>query len=83
MSNSIRNYDPNDDPVTYSASGLPEGLSINVRTGLISGTVELRPDRSADNHSPRRDDDVQPDLLIDPPDHNPDHPPGPPTGTDP
>ena len=26
-------------PLTYSASGLPDGLSINVNSGLISGTV--------------------------------------------
>ena len=26
-------------PVTYSASGLPDGLSINTTTGLISGVV--------------------------------------------
>jgi len=30
--------DPNGDTLTYSASGLPPGLSINVLTGLISGT---------------------------------------------
>ena len=30
--------DPNGDPLTYSASGLPPGLSINPANGLISGT---------------------------------------------
>jgi YVTN family beta-propeller protein len=30
--------DPNSDPLTYSASGLPPGLSINDASGLISGT---------------------------------------------
>ena len=29
------------DPLTYSASGLPAGLSINASTGLISGTVAV------------------------------------------
>jgi len=31
--------DPNGDSLTYSASGLPPGLSINASTGLISGTI--------------------------------------------
>jgi len=31
--------DPNGDVLSYSASGLPPGLSINSSTGLISGTV--------------------------------------------
>src|SRR5262249_47491931 len=31
--------DPNGDTLTYSASGLPPGLSINASTGLISGTL--------------------------------------------
>jgi YVTN family beta-propeller protein len=30
--------DPNSDPLAYSASGLPPGLSINTSNGLISGT---------------------------------------------
>jgi hypothetical protein len=30
--------DPDGDPVTFSASGLPPGLSINPATGVISGT---------------------------------------------
>ncbi|HEY5810073.1 MAG TPA: galactose oxidase-like domain-containing protein, partial [Povalibacter sp.] len=30
--------DPNEDPLGYSASGLPQGLSLNRSTGLISGT---------------------------------------------
>jgi hypothetical protein len=29
--------DPDNDPLTYSATGLPSGLSINTNTGLISG----------------------------------------------
>ena len=32
-------YDPDDDPLTYSAVGLPPGLTINSNTGLISGTI--------------------------------------------
>lgn len=31
--------DPNGTPVTFSASGLPPGLSINANSGVISGTV--------------------------------------------
>jgi hypothetical protein len=31
--------DPNSDPLTFNATGLPNGLSINPSTGLISGTV--------------------------------------------
>ena len=31
--------DPDGDPLTYSATGLPDGLSINASTGLISGTL--------------------------------------------
>ena len=31
--------DPNGDPLTFSATGLPPGLSINPSTGLISGTI--------------------------------------------
>ncbi|WP_299397240.1 putative Ig domain-containing protein [uncultured Gelidibacter sp.] len=31
--------DPDEDGLTYSASGLPNGLSIDTTTGLISGTI--------------------------------------------
>src|SRR4029077_10899789 len=31
--------DPDGDPLTYSATGLPEGLTISAATGLISGTL--------------------------------------------
>ena len=31
--------DPDSDPLTYSASGLPSGLLINTTSGVISGTV--------------------------------------------
>src|SRR6202040_97471 len=31
--------DPDGDPVTYSATGLPAALTINAATGLISGTL--------------------------------------------
>ncbi len=32
--------DPNGDPLSYSATGLPPGLSINPNTGLILGTID-------------------------------------------
>ncbi|MEM7333788.1 MAG: putative Ig domain-containing protein [Chloroflexota bacterium] len=35
----IEASDPTNDPLTYEATGLPTGLSINATTGLISGTV--------------------------------------------
>ena len=31
--------DPNGDPLTFSASNLPQGLSIDPATGLISGAI--------------------------------------------
>ena len=31
--------DPDGDPVTYSAVGLPLGLTLDAATGLITGTV--------------------------------------------
>ena len=31
--------DPDEDPLTYSATGLPDGLSIDPSSGLISGTI--------------------------------------------
>ena len=31
--------DPDGDPLTYAATGLPDGLSINTSSGLISGTL--------------------------------------------
>ena len=31
--------DPNNDPITFSAAGLPHGLSLNAQTGLISGSL--------------------------------------------
>src|SRR5262249_17356754 len=35
----IQASDPDGDPLTFSATGLPTGLSINPTTGLISGTL--------------------------------------------
>ncbi len=33
--------DPDGDPLTYAATGLPAGLSINTSTGLITGTIDF------------------------------------------
>ena len=33
--------DPDGDTLTYSATGLPAGLSINATTGVISGTLAI------------------------------------------
>ena len=44
----IQATDPDGDPLTFAASGLPDGLSINVLTGLISGTLT---DVSSGTHS--------------------------------
>ena len=38
LSLQINATDSDNDPLTYSATGLPTGLSINVSTGLITGT---------------------------------------------
>jgi hypothetical protein len=35
----LSGYDADGDTVTYSATGLPSGLSINTTTGIISGTL--------------------------------------------
>ena len=35
----VQAISPHGDPLTYSASGLPDGLSLNTSTGLITGTV--------------------------------------------
>jgi putative Ig domain-containing protein len=82
VSNPIRNIDPDDESVTYSSSGLPEGLAINPRTGVISGTIDLRPARPTEEGSPGRDEDVKPDILIDPPQPDPDEPQQPPGSAD-
>src|SRR5207237_204688 len=42
--------DSDSDPLTYSADGLPAGLSINSSTGVISGTVDNQA-ASADAYS--------------------------------
>jgi hypothetical protein len=39
VSLAITATDVDGDPLTYSATGLPDGLSINPATGLISGTI--------------------------------------------
>ena len=39
VSLAIQATDADGDPLTYSASGLPLGLSVNATTGLISGTI--------------------------------------------
>jgi hypothetical protein len=35
----VRGTDPESDPLTYGATGLPSGLTINPTTGVISGTI--------------------------------------------
>ena len=37
----IQASDPDGDPLTYSATGLPSGLTMNVSSGLIAGTISL------------------------------------------
>ncbi len=37
----VQASDPDGDPLTYSATGLPSGLTMNVSTGLIAGTISL------------------------------------------
>ena len=39
MSLQLAASDPDGNPLTYSATGLPAGLGINPNTGLISGTL--------------------------------------------
>lgn len=39
VSLAITASDADNDPLTYSATGLPDGLSINASTGVISGTI--------------------------------------------
>src|SRR5262249_10803805 len=41
-------HDNDNDTLTYSASGLPTGLSINASTGVISGTLSSTADQSSD-----------------------------------
>jgi len=43
--------DPDGDRLTYTADGLPDGLTINPETGVISGT----PDNSASQGGPNKD----------------------------
>jgi len=40
VSQAVSAHDPDDDLLTFSAPVLPEGLSINPNTGLISGTID-------------------------------------------
>jgi hypothetical protein len=44
----LHGHDADGDTVSYSASGLPSGLSVNTNTGAISGTLST----SADQNSP-------------------------------
>src|SRR5690606_1368314 len=34
----LRGADPDDDPLTFTATGLPPGLAVNAATGSIAGT---------------------------------------------
>ena len=64
--------DPDGDTLTYSATGLPPGLSINATTGVISGTLPF------DAAGAHRDGvgggwiaDDEPDLPLDGHEHEP------------
>ena len=50
VSLSISASDPDHDSLTYSASGLPSGLTINSSSGLISGTLTSTADASSPYH---------------------------------
>ena len=70
---------------THAASGVPAGLRLNTNIGTASGRVtsETAADTpAADEGSPGRDEDVKPDLLIDPPEQDPDNPQEPSGSTD-
>ena len=76
----IEASDPDDDDLIYSASGLPDGLSINSETGLISGTIPYTASASSpyevtvtveDNGSPVLQDQAEFNWVVTDTNRNP------------
>lgn len=58
----IEAIDPEDDPITFSATGLPPGLSINPATGIVTGTYTTM--GTFESTITATDGDVPTDLAV-------------------